>query len=90
MERSGTSGSVWVRRERQKHRQTDGTLVILASWGPFGKPRAGLLGRLGAILSVLERSFGDSGPSWPVLGPSLLHARSRDKTREAPPHLALW
>ena len=61
----------------------------LASWGPLGRARGALverlgsfLGRLGAILSVLERSFGDSRPpldhlrgllglSWTVLGPPL-------------------
>ena len=37
-----------------------------AAWGPPGSALGGLLGRLEAILGVLERSFVDSGPSWRV------------------------
>eukprot|EP00959_Pyramimonas_sp_CCMP1952_P144621 3026852-Pyramimonas_sp.AAC.1 len=54
-----------------------------ASWSPLGASRShrgrplgiflgrvgGSLGRLEAIVVVLERDFGDSRPSWSVLGP---------------------
>ena len=39
-----------------------------ASWGPLGSALGGLLERLGAILSVLERSCGISEPSCTILG----------------------
>ena len=70
-------------------------------WIPLGTPLGPLVGRLesflsrlGAILGVLERSFGDSGPSWTilgaswgpswlVLGPSWLR-KSNATTRDAP------
>ena len=74
--------------------------MILASWGSLEGPLGGLfglledlLGCLGAILSVLGRSFGDSvppwavlgflGPSWPVLEPSWV--RKRYATRRGKP-----
>ena len=50
---------------------------MLASWGPLVSALGALLGRLGnlfgrlgAILRILERCFGDSRPSWIVLGAS--------------------
>ena len=57
---------------------------MLASWGPFGRPLGGLLGRLGGVLEPslafsgrkLEFSVrgplyvADLGASWAVLGPS--------------------
>eukprot|EP00959_Pyramimonas_sp_CCMP1952_P219163 4582309-Pyramimonas_sp.AAC.1 len=39
-----------------------------AYWGPLGSALGGLLGRLGAIWSVLERSCGISEPSCSILG----------------------
>ena len=44
------------------------------------------MGRLGAILGVLERSFGDSGPSWAILGASwpVLERFGRSKVDPAP------
>ena len=75
--------------------------MIFASWGPLGAAPGALLGRLGgflgrlaAILTVVERSIGDSNPSWPVLGASwgplgpyrrpLAAKNSRGNTRHAP------
>ena len=40
----------------------------LASWGPLGSALGGLLGRLGAILSVFERYCGISELSCTSLG----------------------
>ena len=62
-------------REGEQHRTTHWTISNFSrsgpSWkaslgplGPYGRP----LARVGAILSVWERSFGVSGPSWAVMG----------------------
>ena len=81
--------AVSERREAEKARKQKhnienhkGQSTSLATRGPLGKPlgggpsAGGLWARLGAILGVVERSFGvsgpgpSSGPLWCLLGPS--------------------